>query len=128
MKYLSKRTLEDCCIFCGKEFHITKHVNEHIKFLDKTLSFYQFKCAGEDHLIADYVSLYMSPTFYRRITCTNHPDILQLNLDFVNQKSEIVIQLDLKVKTIQVPFDSIINDCESLDKLIEKLETYQVFS
>lgn len=128
MNYLGRRTLEDCCPLCGEKFHITKHVNEYVKFLDRNISFYQFRCGAQDHVLSDYVSLYLTPTFYRRITCTTHPDTLQLHLDFTKQTSEIVVEVNLNMHSVPVRFDYLLEDCDSLEKLLGRLEIYQAFS
>lgn len=128
MNYLARRSLEDRCPFCGDKFYVSKHVNEYVKFLDKNISFYQFKCAAEDHVLSDYVSLYLTPTFYRRITCTTHPDTLQLHLDFTKQTSEIIIEVNTKMHSVPVKFDHLLEDCNNIDKLMGRLEIYQAFS
>ena len=128
MKYLEKRSLDECCPFCGDKLQVTKHLNEYIKFLDKTLSFYQFRCASENHVLSDYVSLYLTTTFYRRITCTTHPDSLQLHLDFTKQVSEIAMEVGLRIHSTPVRFNYLLEDCNDLDKLLEKLEVFQAFS
>lgn len=128
MNYLGKRSLEEKCPFCGNKFFVTKHINEYIKQLDKNLSFYQFTCVAEDHVLRDYVSLYLNTTFYRRVTCTHSPDCIQLHLDFTKSESEITVEVNNKRVTTTVRFDYLLEDCNDIDKLLERLEIYQAFS
>lgn len=128
MNYLGKRTLDDKCPFCGEKFFVTKHINEYIKQLDKSISFYQFRCGNEDHVLHDYVSLYLNTTFYRRITCARSPDCIQLHLDFTKSESEITVEINNKKVTTAVKFDYLLEDCNNIDKLLERLEIYQSFS
>lgn len=128
MNYLGKRTLTDKCPFCNKQLEITKRIKTHIKFLNKELSYYQFRCASEDHILCDYVSLYLNTTYYRRITCTTHPDSIQLHLDFTNQISEVSIQIGSKFTNASIKFNHLLEDCNDLEKLIQRLELYQSFS
>lgn len=128
MNYLGKRTLEDKCPLCGEKFMIDKHINEYIKHLDKSLSFYLFKCAAENHIVHDYVSLYLNTTYYRRITCTKSPDCIQLHLDFTSNTSQVAIDVGTQLNRAPIDFDHLLEDCNDIDKLLERLEIYQAFS
>jgi len=136
MNYLGKRKLDECCPFCGNKFIVNKHINKSIGFLKQNLSFYEFICASEDHLLTDYVSLYLNTTYYRRITCYPDPDAIQLRLDFIGQESEIVFNLEeesrfrfsqSKPTNNSVKFDYILEEYNDLAKLKERLEIYQSF-
>jgi hypothetical protein len=93
---------------------------------------YVLTCANQDHVLTDYVSLYLDSTYNRRITFTKHPDTLQLNLDFINSKSEISILIhkdDYKeIRESKVEFNYLIEDNYDVETLLEKLEVYQIFS
>ena len=128
MNYLGKRNLKDICPMCGNKFYITKHVNEYVANIDKKISFYQMRCASEDHVLTDYVSLYLNTTYYRRVTCTKSPDCLQLHLNFLTNESQVTVDVGPIKKNIVVEFKYLVEDCNSIDKLLERLEIYQAFS